>query len=446
MAIPIRFTVVTLLTATLLVSVGCATMSPAGDPVAEYDQSRQLDRQWTQQRESARATGNRIASSDSAGQAAGGSPAQPASFDEKNQQQEESWLGLDLLTPSKLPDTFKRITGNTPDREIARSHFQEAETIYQQAVGLEGKDRRGKFVEAAALYKKAAARWPDSALQEDALFKVGECQFFADRYAESEDVFAELIEKYPNSRYLDVVDARRFAIARYWLAVHKENPKRLWQPNFLDSKRPRFDTFGHAVRLFDRIRLDDPAGKLSDDATMAAANAFFEAGKYRKADVLYTDLRETFPSSEHQYQAHLLGLKCKLLIYQGPDYSDIPLDEAEKLVKQIRQQFRHEHENDRKYIDRAYAEVRARMAEIDWYLASFYHRRGETSGARHYYERLARSYPNTKAAEAAREQLAQLGVPGDAGNGGQSWMASLFNPPQRELRLTEAANEEMVQR
>jgi len=75
--------------------------------------------------------------------------------------------------------------------------------------------------------------------------------------------------------------------------------------------------------VFDKIRIDDPTGKLSDDATLAAANAYFAQGDFEKADQFYTDLRKTFPSSEHQFTAHFLGLKAKLLCYSGPDYSGI---------------------------------------------------------------------------------------------------------------------------
>jgi outer membrane protein assembly factor BamD (BamD/ComL family) len=117
-----------------------------------------------------------------------------------------------------------------------------------------------------------------------------------------------------------------------------------WEFNFFDKRRPMRDTFGHAVRVFDRIRIDDPTGRLADDATLAAGNAYFTAGRYLEADNFYTDLRKTFPSSEHQFRAHLLGVQAKLRSYQGSDYSGIPLDEAEKLIKQIRRQFPHEAE------------------------------------------------------------------------------------------------------
>ena len=127
-----------------------------------------------------------------------------------------------------------------------------------------------------------------------------------------------LVKKYPNSRYMDTVDKRRFAMGRYWIEHQEVNPDWPVTPNLLGKDRPLFDKFGHGVRVLDKIRFDDPTGKLADDATMAAAVAQFKAGNYARADELFTDLRRSFPNSEHQFQAHVLSLKCKMKIYQGP--------------------------------------------------------------------------------------------------------------------------------
>jgi hypothetical protein len=70
-----------------------------------------------------------------------------------------------------------------------------------------------------------------------------------------------------------------------------------------------------------------------------AANEYFQAGKYLRADEYYTDLRQAYPTSEHQFSAHFLGLKTKLMSYLGPNYSTNVLDDAEKLIKQMRRQF-----------------------------------------------------------------------------------------------------------
>ena len=82
-----------------------------------------------------------------------------------------------------------------------------------------------------------------------------------------------------------------------------------------------------------------PTGPLADDAVMATANAHFLKAHWEEADYNYGLLRSEYPKSEHQFQAHLLGLRCKLLRYQGPGYEGGPLDEAEDLATQLLTQF-----------------------------------------------------------------------------------------------------------
>jgi outer membrane protein assembly factor BamD (BamD/ComL family) len=239
-------------------------------------------------------------------------------------------------------ETVKEMTGNGPDQDRARELFAEAESLYTEAVQQREQDAEGDnsgFFAAAEKYDEAAKRWPDSALEEEALFKFAECQFFADEYPEAEEAYALLIKKYPRTKYLDVAQSRRFGVAQYWLQWDEQYGTSFYSMNVMDGSRPWRDPFGHAMRIFDRIRLDDPTGKLADDATLAMGNAQFKNGRYMKADDYYTDLRKTFPSSEHQFRAHFLGLKTKLDSYQGVNYSGKPLQEADKLLQQIRRQF-----------------------------------------------------------------------------------------------------------
>ena len=419
-----------ILICTLIVTgIGCRAVSKNPDVVAQYEQMRSQQQWWDLNRSRAQYVKGRGFYLPDTGQYydASGRPlndadndVQQASFEANGRTEQVDEVAKDevakldshpdLSSSTNFLDRVKRVTGKGTNPEKARDLFRRADLKFRDAGSATGDQRREKFLSAATLYADAAKSWPESAIEEDSLFKMAECYYFADNYTESEDQFGKLIKKYPNTRYLDRIDALRFFMAKYWLAKHKENPKGLLRPNFGDPTLPWFDSFGHAVKLFDRIRIDDPAGDVADDATMAAANAYFQAGKYHKADQLYTDLRDAFPDSEHQFEAHLLGLKCKLLTYQGPDYDSAPLEAAEKLAKQIKRQFRHQYEQQREVVDNAYAEVRARLAEQDWHQAKYYDRRGEYSGAQHYYQRVAQNYPNTKISQSARERLAELGV------------------------------------
>jgi outer membrane protein assembly factor BamD (BamD/ComL family) len=180
------------------------------------------------------------------------------------------------------------------------------------------------------------------------------------------------------------------------------------------------------MRVFDRIRLDDPTGKLADDATLALGNAYFAEGKFSKADEYYTDLRKTFPSSEHQFAAHFVGLKAKLLCYEGPDYGVTPLNDAEKLVETIRRQFPTEAEQERDFLARAYAETRFKKAEREYLTGKYFDQKAEYGAAKQYFAVVLNDYGETPFADAARTRVAELGGLPEVPPQRFEWLVEMF--------------------
>ena len=330
-----------------------------------------------------------------------------ASFEPADAKQEAS-LGISSLSPENIGKGIQHLTGTAPDQDQAKKLYLEAEAQFREASAAPEGKRDALYSAAGEKYRLASIRWPDSALEQDALFMAGESYFFADRLTKANEFYEKLAKKHENSRHSDQLNARRFAIAQYWLELDKAKPLWSLQYNMSDKTRPGFDTFGNAVRLYDKIRLHDPTGKLADDATLAAANAHFVAGRYMDAAEFYDDLRRTFPGSEHQFRAHFLGLKAKLLSYQGPHYDGAALDDAEKLITQIRRQFKAEAQQEEEFIKLAYAEVRFKKAEREWKMASYYDARAEYGGARQYYNLIVKDYGDTPFSDKARTRLEEI--------------------------------------
>ena len=55
-------------------------------------------------------------------------------------------------------------------------------------------------------------------------------------------------------RHIDRVAGRLFSIGRYWIETVKADPNSWFKLNLTDSKRPRLDTDGHAIRVLDQMR------------------------------------------------------------------------------------------------------------------------------------------------------------------------------------------------
>ena len=331
---------------------------------------------------------------------------------------------------NSLRTNIRTVMGKGINRDAARDMFDKGDGLYREAARLTAKDdraaRRRKFVRAAEKYREAGLRWPNSAMEENAIFMEADALFFADHYDDANEKFEELLKRFPNSRHLDRAEARRFSIAQYWEKLATDDPEPAYYFNLTGEERPVRDAKGHALRIYDRIRLDDPTGALADDATMAAGNLQFQRGKYIQADEYYTDLRRAFPNSEHQFMAHFLGLRAKLASYQGVDYSGTVLNQAEKLIETMQSQFPDESREHQEYLAKAAAEVAYFQAERDWSDGKYYDRRKEYGAAKFHYAKLLKDYPNTPFAQQARERVGEIYDQPDVPDQKLEWLVDLF--------------------
>lgn len=327
-----------------------------------------------------------------------------------------------------LVSSARSAVGLAPNENAAQQQFAEAMAVYKAASQVHGEsEARAQFDKAAKMFSRAALRWPNSSIEEDALFFQAESNFFADRYPKAELQFGKICGKYQSTKYIDRISQRRFQIAKYWLDHHNEVREELAiAPNFSSRDRPTFDKFGNAIKVLERVRLDDPTGELSDNATMLAADACYKDGRYFRADELLTDLRRSFPNSDHQYDAHMLGLRCKVKLYQGPSYDAGPLDDAEELVKQMRRQFPNESGENTEFLAKAYKDIRMNRAIREWNLAQYRDRRQEFRAAKIQYRRVAEDFSDTSLGVAAEERLAQLGDAPDLPPQRLEWLARPF--------------------
>jgi len=307
-----------------------------------------------------------------------------------------------LLEDVKVSATvagLKSQVGLGPDEQQARLAYEKGEDLFQ----------REKYAAAAKQFNQTRARWPDSPLAQDAMFLKAESQFFNHDYSDAIATYDQLLAESPNTKHLDKIIRRQFDIARYWEQHHANEPHWPTTPNLFDDTRPMFDTLGRSLKVYENIRLNDPTGPLSDDAIMATGNSYFLRGRYNDADYSYELIRNEYPRSEHQFEAHILGLQCKLGRYQGPDYDGTPLLEAKKLVKQIKVQFAGKlNEEERARLDIDQAALQKQLAMRDWTRAKHYEDNEQFGSAKFYYAKILRQFPNTPIANDAQQQYAAL--------------------------------------
>lgn len=345
------------------------------------------------------------------------------------------------LDPRRQYGKARAAVGLGPNQQRAQAAFDKGQELYAE----------GRYSRAARRFKEAAERWPKSSIEQQAMFQQANCYFFDDQYIEARDKYAELLEKYPNSGQVDLVIERLWAIGMYWEKYHEYEPRWALTPNFLDQTRPWFDTLGHAVKTYEHIQLYDPTGPRSDDAIMAIAGIYFRTNRYSDADHYYSLLRQQYPRSDFQFEAHLLGLQAKLKKYQGPEYDGTPLDEAKVLANQLRNQFsRRLNAEERKRLDETRAQVAQAIAARDMTMASHYEKTANHGSARVYYNDVIKKFPESQLASVARERLAENAEEPARPEEPMKWLVDMFpeNPERTrvarvpELRDSRTGDEE----
>ena len=322
-----------------------------------------------------------------------------------------------------------------PSKKAAESIFRRAERLFTEE----------EYASARAQYEKAADRFPGSSIEEDALFKIAECYFFEDEYPDAFEAYEALLVNYKRSKYLDTAVSRQFAIGRYWQKRYEKDPESVLTPNLIDKTRPFNDLQGSAMRAFEKVRLNHPTGSLADDSLMATATANFLRRRYDDADYYYGLVRQEYPGSEHQYQAHVLGIQAKIRRYQGPKYEGTCLKEAKKLIEQTLRQFREMSPEERKRMQKLHAQVSSNLAMRDVELAKFYSAKGFHGAARNYYNLVVDEYPHTEVAQRAENQIEEIKGKPSTPPPRFTWISALF-PESREdpLVLEESVTSEEV--
>ncbi len=331
---------------------------------------------------------------------------------------EKNDFGFDYFKADNVHRRWKKVVGRGPNEQVARAAMDQADASF----------KGGDYQTAMPKYKQVVDRWPDSSLEEDALWQLGECQFFTDQYAKAEDTYDELVKKYANTKYLDRVAQRQFVIAQYWVALDDKHRYATIVPNLFDRSRPLFDTRGRALKAFDHVRLNDPRGSLADDSIMAQANAHFLRRQWLDADYFYGLLRSEYPDSDFLLQAHLLGLQAKLQAYQGPAYEGSILEEASVLADQVVVQFPDQlSREEESRVDRTRKAISTELADRHWRRAEFYASGKHYTSARIYYALVARDYPDTQLAQNAREKYQSIASLEDVSDDPFPMLTRVFN-------------------
>jgi outer membrane protein assembly factor BamD (BamD/ComL family) len=282
-------------------------------------------------------------------------------------------------------------------------------------VSAEGQD---KFLLAVAEAKKLvntgqtkAARKAFDALREDFpeiagpdldIFIEAEMFYCEGKLAKAVRSYDRLLDEYRRSGLYEAALDRQFGIATAFLAG-----KRKTVLGFIRMRR-----YAEGVRIMEkiteRIGFDTSMGM---EASLAVAKHYEERKKLNEAYLKWWEIslhRETGPIGRDA----LLGMaRCKRAMYnKHPEYKR-PFYDASGLstAKSCYEKFRLLYPEDAKEIgvDEILQEIDEQLAQKQLSIGQYYQRVGNRQAANLYYDMVVKDWPGSKAAETARQMLAE---------------------------------------
>jgi len=333
-----------------------------------------------------------------------------------------------MLKPGSIRGPLeRRLFGEEDPLELGR-RFSDEER--REVAECRSAYERGDYDRAIKLSKKAAKKFKESSLGEEAQFYLAESWYAKGEYGKAQDGYDQLFTDYPSTRYVEPATRRLFAIARIWLEVSDPVAKNAIRqvsgekvvedttpakkssdptirvpilPNFHDKSRPWFDTQGNALKCLKSIWMNDPTGPLADDALMLTATYYQRKENFVEADRYFEILREEYSDSPHLEDAFVLGAHVKQMSYQGPYYEGRELKGAQKLKEQSLHLFPASHE--RQQLREDLQKIYLQEAERAWYEVEYYQKKRKPRAVAIACIQLINEYPDTSFAKDARAIL-----------------------------------------
>ena len=304
------------------------------------------------------------------------------------------WIGLTLLC------LLCGCAGNKkkgPQREILS---QDQETRLLEAVDpIQKQVDEGQTAAARAGFKQLKTDFPGIARFDLKSFSKAELAL-----SKAAKYYKQLVKKYPDSALYNLSISRIFSIGKYYLDG----------PLVVDFLFLKVRGYARGVKLMelvsDELGIDDANG-LGVQAEVLAAQNLQERRKYDDAYLKWLEISTAWDSGPYAQQSLLGMAQCKYDSYQLEPVKRRPLFDTSRL-EEARTYYRryislYPKQAETLKLDQVVKDIEEQLALKQLTIAQFYQRTGEATAARLYYKRVVQDWPQTKAAQDAREQLDQ---------------------------------------
>jgi outer membrane assembly lipoprotein YfiO len=246
---------------------------------------------------------------------------------------------------------------------------------------------------ALAAVDRFLATYRDDPACEEAMLLAGQAELDAGRYHQAYERFEEMLDRYPNGRFLERALSREMDVANAFLAGKKR----------IVGKVFRLPARDEGLDILRRIAEHAPGSLVAESAMLRIGEYHYERGEYAESAEAYDEFLQLFPRSGRVPHAMLQGARAMFASFKGVAYDETPLIEAEQRYKVILDQYPAAGRKAKaQQVLGQIAELRAQRA---FETAKFYERTQRPQAAKFYYQQVVDQYPASAWAGEARAAL-----------------------------------------
>jgi outer membrane protein assembly factor BamD (BamD/ComL family) len=243
--------------------------------------------------------------------------------------------------------------------------------------------------------KQLKTDYPEIAGADFDAFIEAEVLLADDKLTKAVRQYDKFLDDYPASPLRDAALEREFGVASDYLAGRKK-------PFLLVF---RISGYEDGVKIMDKIGDRAGTADIAKRALLAVAQSHEKRREYNEAYLKWSEISTRWPTGQMGKDALLAMSRNKYAAYRGPDYDGSSLISAKSYYENFK--LRYPEEAQQIKVDDILSRIGEQLAEKQLKIARYYDKSGSTGPANMYYQLVVDSWPQTQAAQTAKQKLSQ---------------------------------------
>ena len=201
------------------------------------------------------------------------------------------------------------------------------------------------------------------------------------------------LDDYPVSPLRDAALQRQFDIGSEFLAGRKKTILIF-----------RVRAYDDGVKIMEKISDRTGSAEIAKNALLAVVHSYEKRKKYEEAYLTWSQINSRWPTGQTGKDALLGMARNKYATFRGPLYDGSGLVSAKSYYENYK--LRYPEDAQRLGINEILTKINEQLAEKNLLIANYYKKTGQPTPANMYYQMVVDNWPDTAAANTAKQKLA----------------------------------------